>query len=92
MPSWLGLLLVAASPVVGYLGATYFLNDGTKNIDINGVEIVSIILLMLLVFFLVILIHELGHILGGIIYLSINSWFVVSNLSSLLSNLIYVWF
>lgn len=58
--SWLWLLLVAASPVVGYLGSSYFLNDGTKNIDINGLEIVSIILLMLLVFFLVILIHEIG--------------------------------
>lgn len=64
---WLGLLLVAASPVVGYLGASYFLNGGSKSIDINGLEIILIILLMLLVFFLVILIHEIGHILGGLI-------------------------
>jgi len=65
--SWLGFLLVAASPIFGYFIGAYFLNDGAKSVDIDWLEIASIIPIMFFVFFLVILIHELGHILGGLI-------------------------
>jgi len=66
-PWWLGFLLMAAGAVVGYLGGAYFLNDGAESTPIDWLELVGIILVLLVSFFLVILIHELGHVFGGLI-------------------------
>jgi len=63
-PWWLGLLLMAAGAVVGYLGAAYFSNDGSKSAPIDWLELTVIIPVLLFSFFLVILIHEIGHVIG----------------------------
>lgn len=66
-PWWFLFLSVGVGGIVGYLGASYFLNDGPKSGNIDWLELASIILVLMFSFFLVILIHEIGHVLGGLI-------------------------
>lgn len=67
-PWWVGLLLMGLGAGVGYLGAALFFNNGSIEKAMNvGPEIFVVILMVLVSFFLVILIHEIGHVLGGLL-------------------------
>lgn len=66
-PWWFGFLLMIGGAVVGYLGASLFFKGSIEKPNIDIIELASIIILMLISSFLVILIHEMGHILGGLI-------------------------
>ena len=52
--------------VIGYFGAEYFLTDLQNFMD-SAPNLLVAILLGILAFFLVILIHELGHLAGGLL-------------------------
>ncbi len=65
-PWWLGFLLMAGGAVVGYVGASYFFHGSVGYPDIDLFKLASIILTLLLSSFLVILVHEMGHVLGGL--------------------------
>ena len=67
-PWWVGFLLMGGGAAAGYIGASLFFNDGNIEKATNtGPNIFLVVLMVLVSFFLVILIHEIGHVLGGLI-------------------------
>ena len=58
---------MAGGAVVGYVGASLFFNGSLESPDIDVLELASIVLMLFLGSFLVILFHEMGHVLGGLI-------------------------
>lgn len=60
------ILLGAAGGVVGYFGGKYFMTDLQEFIN-SAPNLLIAILQGILAFFLVILIHELGHLVGGML-------------------------
>ncbi len=67
-PWWFGFLMMGAGVAVGYLGASFFFKkEAIENAAPDGPNIFLVVLLALVAFFVVILIHEIGHVLGGLI-------------------------
>ncbi len=67
-PWWVGFLMMAVGAGAGYFGASLFFNKGSmEKVASTGPNIFLVMLLVVVCFFLVILIHEIGHVLGGLI-------------------------